>query len=188
MTLRAAHALTSIKGNDLSAIDSALRNLVVVAGARKEIDEDVVAEVTGSGGNYGPFAFGEAVYGRDVPRAFAIARNAFREGMEDRQGRKVRDGSYVAGRLLWSVTYRLKDIYRASAALAAGASEKEVEKASGKRGVIATRLVRQARAFETEELLGHWVLVAEAEAELRTSTPREAVIERLIPLLTETPA
>jgi DNA polymerase III delta subunit len=185
MTLAAAHALTSLTGNDLGAVDATLRNLTVAAGDRPEIDEDTVRELVGGGRDYGAFAFGEAVYTRDPAKALAIARNAFREGIEDQKGRRVRDAGYVAGRLLWSVGFRLKDVYRVSKVLAAGASDAEAEKASGKRGPIAKRLLRQAKGFTPEELIGHWVLLADAEADLRTPVPPPVIVERFVGTVTE---
>jgi len=185
MTLAAAHALTSLTGNDLEAVDGALRNLSVAAGDRPEIDEDTVRDLIGGGREYGAFAFGEAIYTRDGAKALTIARNAFREGLEDRSGRRVRDAGFVAGRLLWSVGFRLKDVYRVAAVLADGASDEEAERACGKRGPIAKRLVRQARGFTPDELLRHWVLLADAEAELRTPVPAPVIVERLIGTVTE---
>jgi len=185
MTLAAAHALTSLTGNDLGAVDGALRNLGVAAGDRPEIDEDTVRNLIGGSREFGAFAFGEAVYSRDAAKAFTIARNLFREGVEDQRGHRVRDGGFVAGRLLWSMGFRLKDVYRASVVLAAGGSESEAERATGRKGPIAKRLIRQARGFRPEELLDHWVWLADAEAEIRTQVPPEVIVERLIGTVTE---
>jgi len=187
MTLQTAHLLTGLTGNDLARVDAALANLAVAVGARAEIDEDAVSEIVGGGRGFGAFAFGEAVYARDASKAFQVARNSFREGMEDRSGKRVRSANFVAGRLLWSVEYRLKDLYPMARLLEAGGSDAEAEKLSGKRGAIATRLVRQAKRFRASELQSHFVHLAAALAELRTPVPETTVIEALIPRLTEAP-
>ena len=46
------------------------------------------------------------------------------------------------------------------------------------------RAVAQASRFTLDDLRGHFALLADAEAELRTPVPQEVVIEALIPKLT----
>jgi hypothetical protein len=105
--------------------------------------------------------------------------------MEDQRGRRSRNPGFVVGRLLWSVGFRLKDMYRASRVLAAGGTEAEAEKAMGRKSsAITKKIVRQAAGFAPEVLEQHWVWLADAEAEVRTPVPEEAIIEGLIPRLT----
>ena len=184
-SLMAAHALTSLIGNELGAIESSISKLAVSVGDAPEIDEESVHRLTGGGREFGAFAFGEAIYARDAAKAFKISRNAFREGMEDQRGRKRRDARFVVGRLLWSIGFRLKDMYRVSRVLSEGGSDEEAQRALGRKtGAIAKRIVAQAGQFTPAELEHHWVLLAAAEAESRTPVPPEAIVEGLIPRLT----
>ncbi|MEN8151124.1 MAG: DNA polymerase III subunit delta, partial [Planctomycetota bacterium] len=185
MTLPAAHVLTDQTGNDLAAVDSALANLVVSVGERPDIDEDAVRDLVGAGRNYAVFAFGEAIYARDAAKAFQVARSSFREGLEDRKGRKSRDPGYVAGRLLWSVEFRLKDLYPMSRLLDSGGTDAEAMKLCGRQPMIAKRLLANSKKFPAAELLSHWVELADAQAALRSAVPPDTVIEGLIPRLTE---
>jgi len=187
MSLATAHLLTGQLGNDLGRIDSAIEKLATAAKGRREIDESAVRALTGGGRGFDAFAFGDAIYDRDERKAWRVSRNAFSEGMEDARGRRDRSPSFVAGRLLWSVGFRLKDVYRAARLLAEGRSEEEAIRGLGRgRHPAAIRAVGQARRFPIETLRRHHVLLAEAEAVLRSALPQEVVVERLIPVLTET--
>ena len=180
MTLATAHLLTGLVGNDLGAVDSTIEKIALAIGSKPEIDEEAIRALTGGGREFGAFAFGEAVYGRDVREA----RNAFREGVEDARGRRVHRSDVVAGRLLWSVQYRLKSVYEARRLLDDGRSEQEVLAAlGGPRKPAAIRAIAQAKRFPLKSLREHFVLLADAEAELRTPVPQEVVVESLIPKL-----
>ena len=184
MTLATAHLLTGLVGNDLHAVDSTIEKIALAIGSKPEIDEEAIRALTGGGREFGAFAFGEAVYGRDVREAFRVARNAFREGVEDARGRRVHRSEVVAGRLLWSVQYRLKSVYEARRLLDDGRSEQEVLAAlGGPRKPAAIRAIAQAKRFPLKSLREHFILLADAEAELRTPVPEEVVVESLVPKL-----
>jgi DNA polymerase III delta subunit len=184
MSLRMAHLLTGIVGNDLGAVDGALEKLAIGGGG--EVTEEAVRALTGGGRDFDAFAFGEAIYARDQAKAFRIARNAFREGMEDGRGGRIRDLGTVVGRLLWSVRFRLGDVYRAARELEGGASPAEAARTVQRGGnqAAARRAVDQARRFTPAELLEHYVLLVDAETETRRGLPGDTVLEALVPKLT----
>ncbi|MHC4472888.1 MAG: DNA polymerase III subunit delta [Planctomycetota bacterium] len=186
MTLRTAHLLTGLLGNDLGALDGAIARLSLSVGERPGIEEEDIEVLAGGGRDFGAFAFGEAVYARDVPEAFRVARNAFREGIEDQRGRRVHGADVVAGRLLWSARYRLKHVHEARRLLDEGRSDEEVVGAigTGKRNPALIRAVEQAKGIPLDTLQRHFVLLTDAEAELRTPVPQEVVVETLIARLT----
>lgn len=181
--LPVAHVLTGAIGNDLGAVDSALVKLSLNLPQGTTVTEDDLAPLLGGGRDYGSFAFGEALYSRDAAKAFRVARNAFREGMEDASGRRSRSPDQVAARLLWSAGYQLEKVWEAARMLGDGKRPAEAVLAlgRGRKTPMATRAVRYAEQFRREELVHHHVLLEAAEAETRTSVPKEVVIETLIP-------
>jgi len=184
LSLMNAHALTSIVGNELGALESALEKLAVGAVGRRDIREEDIHALVGGSRGYGAFAFGDAIYRRDTAEAYRVVRNSFVEGMEDQRGRISRDAGYVAGRMLWSAQFRLGFVVKGRRALDEGRTREEAVSVVGGNPMMAKRTVDLAGRFALEELLGHIVLLADAEAELRTATPPEVVIEALIPRLT----
>jgi len=182
MTLRTAHLLTGLVGNELGALDAALTKLALAAGSSPEIDEDQVRALIGGGREFGAFALGEAVYSGDAREAYRVVRNAFREGVEVRGGRRVHQAGVVAGRLLWSLQYRLKSVYEARRLLDEGRSEQEIvsEMGSGKKNPALIRAVTAARRASLDTLRNHHVLLSDAEAELRTPVPEAVVVEVLV--------
>lgn len=181
--LPVAHVLTGAVGNDLGAIDAALVKLSLLLPPGTMVTEDDLAPLLGGGRDYDSFAFGEALYARDAAKAFRIARNAFREGMEDASGRRSRSPDQVAAKLLWSAGYQLEKVWEASRLLAEGKRRDEAILALGKgrKTPMATRAVGYAERFRPEDLVRHHVLLEAAEAETRTPVPKEVVVETLIP-------
>jgi len=161
LDLRTAHVLTGVLGNDLGGLESALEKLCLASGDRAEIVEEDVRALTGGSREFDAFAFGEAVYGRNSAAAFRVSRNAFIEGVEMPDGRRVRVEDVVAGRLIWSKGIGVRN--RAAA----------------------LRAVKQAGTFDLPALRRHHALLARAEAEVRTTVPGQVVVETLIPKLTE---
>ena len=184
--IRTAHVLTGAVGNDLAGVDSHLERLSVLLGDGAEVTEDDLAPILGAGRDFDAFAFGDAIYRRDTAKAFRVARNAFREGIEDQRGKRSRDGGYVAGRLIWSASFTLERVYEAARLLADGRSPAEAEAAIGKGrpSPVAKRAVEMARGFDLAALRNHYVWLARAEADTRTALPPEVVVESLIPRLT----
>jgi hypothetical protein len=184
MDLRTAHVLTEQVGNDLMALESHLVRILITVGPKSELTEDDVRNAFAGGRDYDAFAIGEAVYERDAPTAFRVCRNAFSEGLTDREGRRTTAEGLVAGRLLWSIRFRLGDVYAARVLLDRGASAEEAAKGLTTGSPIARRrAVGLASAFRREALLTHFGLLEQAEADLHQSIPAATVIEGLIPRL-----
>jgi len=184
LDLRTAHVLTEQVGNDLLALESHLERILIAVGPKEELYEDDVRDAFGGGREYDGFAFGEAVYERDAATAFRVCRNAFSEGLTDRQGRRTNAEGVVAARLLWSVRFRLGDVYGARALMDKGASPEEAAKGLTTGSPISRRrAVGLAGAFNGGTLLSHFGLLERAEADLHQSVPAATVIEALIPRL-----
>ncbi len=182
--LRTAHLLTEQIGNDLMALESHLERILITVGSKPELSEDDVRNAFAGGRDYDGFAFGEAVYERDARAAFRVCRSAFTEGLTDRKGRRTTVESAVAARLLWSIRFRLTDVYAARTLLDRGASPDEAAKGMTTGSPIARlRAVGLASAFRREALLGHFALLEKAESDLHQSIPAATVIEGLIPRL-----
>jgi len=184
LDLRTAHVLTEQVGNDLMALESHLERILITVGAKPQLTEDDVRDAFAGGRDYDGFAFGEAVYARDARAAFRVCRSAFTEGLTDRKGRRTNAESAVAARLLWSIRFRLGDVYAARTLLDRGVSPEEAAKGMTTGSPMARRkAVGLASAFRREALLGHFGLLEQAESDLHQSIPAAAVIEGLIPLL-----
>ena len=184
LDLRTAHVLTEQVGNDLMALESHLERILIAAGGKDVLYEDDVRDAFGGGREYDGFAFGEAVYERDAATAFRVCRNAFSEGLTDRQGRRSNAEGSVAARLLWSVRFRLGDVYGARALMDRGATPEEAAKGLTTGSPISRkRAVGLAAAFDRKTLLAHFGLLEQAEADLHQSVPAATVIETLIPWL-----
>ena len=184
LDLRTAHVLTEQVGNDLMALESHLERILIAVGPKPSLDEDDVRNAFAGGREYDGFAFGEAVYERNAASAFRVCRSAFSEGLTDRQGRRSTAEGTVAARLLWSVRFRLGDVYSARALLDGGASPEEAAKGLTTGSPISRkRAVGLASAFTRGALLSHFGLLESAEADLHQSIPAATVIETLIPRL-----
>ncbi len=184
MDLRTAHILTEQVGNDLLALEAQLEKILIAVGPKLSLTEEDVRGAFGGGRDFDGFAFGEAVYERDVGRAFRVCRSAFREGLTDQKGRRTTQESVVAGRLVWSVRYRLQDVYAARVLLDQGAGEDEAAKGlAGGSPASRKRAVSLAARFSSGILRSHFGAVEQAEADLRGAVPPETVVERLIPAL-----
>jgi DNA polymerase III delta subunit len=178
---RAALLLCGLVGNDLGALDAAL---AVLAVGGEPIAEQTVRSLVGGGRGFDAFAFGEAIYEGDPGRAYQIARNAFREGLEEKKGRWNRAPAFVAARLLWSVHYRLAQVYAVRLALDEGLSAQEaVGSLGGKPHPAKMRAAEQAGRFTTEGLREHFVSLTRAEGDLRSSLPAPVVIDGLVDAL-----
>lgn len=184
LDLRTAHLLTEQIGNDLMALESHLERILITVGNKPELTEDDVRNAFAGGRDYDGFAFGEAVYERDARAAFRVCRSAFTEGLTDRKGRRTNNESAVAARLLWSIRFRLTDVYGARLLLDGGASPSEAAKGMTTGSPIARqRAVGLAAAFRREALLRHFGMLEQAESDLHQSIPAATVIEGLIPRL-----
>jgi DNA polymerase III delta subunit len=181
LNVRIAHVLTSIVGNDLRLIDSALS---VLSASGRPADEEAVRELLGGSREYSIFSFGDAVYDSDAALAHRIAKNLFLEGTEDERGRLQREAGHVGNRLVWAVWFRLNQVYAAARLREAGRTDAEVVAELGGKPA-AKRAVAQARATGTSVLLRHFKLVAEAWAALRSVASERAVVDGLISRLTE---
>ncbi|MCU0727288.1 MAG: hypothetical protein MUE73_16125 [Planctomycetes bacterium] len=181
LTARLAHVLTSIVGNDLRLVDSAL---AVLAASGRPADEEAVKDLFGGSREYSIFAFGDAIYDGDAALAYRIARNLFLEGTEDERGRMHREPGHVANRLVWAVWFRLNQVWAAAVLLESGRKEAEVVAEFGGKPA-ARRAVGQARAAGTQTLRQHFLLVAEAWAALRSVASERAIVDGLIARLSE---
>jgi DNA polymerase-3 subunit delta len=185
ISLQDAHVLTRILGAELGTLAAVLDRLVIAVGDRPVITREDLRAVVGREREYDAFAFGEAIYRLDAAEALRVARNSFLDGVSDRWGKKSRDEDVVAGRLLWSARRRLGAIQAATALISSGKSREEVVQAlGGRRNPGAVRAAEEARKFQPDELLRHQLLLTDAEAELRSAVPRQAVISRLVLALT----
>jgi DNA polymerase III delta subunit len=180
IALEDAHALCARVGNDLGALDDALRSLALYAGAGAAVGAADIEAVIGATREDPVWRLADAVMDGDVEAALALAAQAFERGLPDgRGGATVRPEAIAAvtGASLHT-TYRR--VLAGAEALARGEPAESVARTAGVPPFLAGPFVQRCRRDPGALLaLNRAFLEAEAGTKGGGVPPRLAT-ERLV--------
>jgi DNA polymerase-3 subunit delta len=163
-----AEVFVAATGEDLRKVSAELDKLVAFVGDRRQIERGDVESVVANTAKAKIWEFTEALADRDCRRSLVLASTL------------VGDGESVFG--LHAMALRMvRDLIAARSLLDRGsASASELSRLLGRPDWQLKRLPRQARAFESSELVDLLRAAAAGEAEMKTSRDARLVFERWI--------
>jgi len=168
MSPDAAQTLVSATGEDLRRVSAELDKLVAFIGDGTEITRADVEQVVANAAKAKSWEFGEALADRDCRRALTLAAGILGEG----------DSVFA---LHATALRTIRELMTARALLDRGeTSAVALAGTLGKQEWQVRKLPRQARAFESAELVDLLRDAAAGEAEMKTSRDARLVLERWI--------
>jgi len=168
MSADAAQALVSATGEDLRLVSIELDKLVAYVDEAEEITREDVEKVVANAAKAKSWEFGEALADRDCRRALVLAASILREGE-----------SLFA--LHATALRTVRELITARALIDRGETSGEaLARRLGKQEWQIRRLPRQARAFDSDELIDLLRAAAAGEAQMKTSRDARLVFERWI--------
>jgi DNA polymerase-3 subunit delta len=168
MSTETAQTLVSASGEDLRRVSAELDKLVAFVGDREEIGRADVEQVVANAAKAKSWEFGEALADRDCRRALSLASSILGEGE-----------SVFA--LHATALRTVRDLLAARALIDRGdTSTDALARTLGKQEWQVRKLPRQARAFDSRELVDLLRDAAAGEAEMKTSRDARLVLERWI--------
>jgi DNA polymerase-3 subunit delta len=168
MTPDVAEAFVAATGEDLRKVSAELDKLVSFVGDTAQISRGDVESVVANTAKTKIWEFTESLADRDCRRSLVLASSL------------VGDGESVFG--LHAMAVRMiRDLIAARSLLDRGsASTAELSRMLGRPDWQLKRLTRQARAFDSSELVDLLRSAAAGEAEMKTSRDARLVLERWI--------
>lgn len=176
-----AHALARRTGNQLAALDDALRSLALYVGGRAAVEAADVEAAVGATSQDGTFEFADRVLGADPADALAALEAAFERGVSVGRGRgSVTQPDALFHVLVDALGRKLHALLRAAEALARGEPGPEVARAQGVPGPRVEAFLAAARRPLGPLLRGNEALL---DAELGVKgggVPPRIALERLV--------
>jgi len=168
MSLDVAEAFVTATGEDLRRVAAELDKLVAFVSDRAEITRNDVESVVANTAKTKIWEFTEALADRDCRRSLVLASSL------------IADGESVFG--LHAMAVRaIRDLIAARSLIDRGqSSASELSRMLGRPDWQLKRLPRQARAFESAELVSLLKHAAAGEAQMKTSRDARLVFERWI--------
>ncbi len=168
MSSETAEVLVSATGEDLRRVSAEIDKLVAFVGEGDEISRADVEQVVANTAKAKIWEFGEALADRDCVRALTLASAVLGEGES------------VFG-LHATALRSVRDLIAARSLLDRGeTSAAALARVLGRPDWQVRRLPRQARAFDSRELVDLLRLAAAGEAQMKTSRDARLVFERWI--------
>jgi len=156
MTDEAAQLLADLVGADLLALVTEMEKVAAFIFPAKEMTVEDVAACVGEIHQYDAFDLAAALGQRDLRRALGLLRRVL---TNDNEALRILHALVGHFRRLWQV----KDL------LATGASEAQIERATGLRGQRLRALLSQGRIYSTEDLRRFLHKAAELDLALKSS-------------------
>jgi DNA polymerase-3 subunit delta len=152
----AAAALVDTVGTDLAHLSSEVDKIVAYVGQDGVLGAEQVADVVARTAPVSPFALMDAIGARELEVSL-------------RTGRILRDQGESPHRLLGMGVRHVRNLIAASSRAQRGENQATIGSALKLRDWQVRNILRQARHFETAELVGALGAASEAEAEMKTS-------------------
>jgi DNA polymerase III delta subunit len=178
-----AHAVVVRVGNEMAALDAALRTLALSLGARPKATAKDVEDALGATREEPSWRIADAVLDGDAARAMELATAAFDRGITDSRGTTVVRPDALFHMLIATLHGSFRKALVAAEALAAGTPPAAAAKAAGVPPFLAEGFLRRARRDPADLLARHRAFL-EAEVGVKGGgVPPRLAFERLVATL-----
>jgi len=160
----AARTLVAVVGERQQRLAREVERLALLAYPKTELTQEQVARLAAGEASTQAYELADAVVAGDVGDALRAAE-------------RLRQMGEVPGRLLYSVTGRLREVHRAAELIEAGVPERDIAGRIGKPPWLAKRLVATARRTGREQLQRAICVFADLEIELRGGSRERAALD-----------
>ncbi|MDA1194283.1 MAG: hypothetical protein O2894_03795 [Planctomycetota bacterium] len=175
-----AHAITRRVGNDIAALDDALRSLALYVGERATVEAADVHAAVGETREDPIWRLADAILDGDTTLALELVTAAFERGLEDARGGVATQAEAIFPQLAAALHMSFRRLLAGAEGLARGETGAEVAKAAGIPPFLADRFATRARR-DPARLLDLHVAFVDAELGVKGGTvPPRLAGERLV--------
>ena len=160
----AARTLVAVVGERQQRLAREVERLALLAHPKTELTPEEVARLAAGEASTQAYELADAVVAGNVGEAL-------------RSAERLRAMGEAPGRLLYSVTGRLREVHRAAELIEAGVPEREIAQRIGKPPWLAKRIVATARRTGREQLQRAICVFADLEIELRGGSRQRAALD-----------
>ena len=156
-TPQAVSALVEAVGPNVAALDSELEKLALYAGENGTIAERDVEDVVPASRTRSMFDLSEAIAGGDTPGALRLTERLLLRGRRPEE-------------IVGFLGAQMRRLWRVKRMLSEGKTQTEIQKALGMRDFAVQKSARLVRRREDQWLAERMRLLAEADAEMKTTS------------------
>ena len=160
----AARTLVAVVGERQQRLAREAERLALLAYPKTELSSEQVARLAAGEASTQAYELADAVVAGNVDDALRAAE-------------RLREMGEAPGRLLYSVSQRLRDVHKAAELVEAGVPENEIAARIGKPPWLAKRLVATARRTGREQLQRAICAFADLEIELRGGSREQTALD-----------